>query len=246
MVRKTIADYYFYKLICIDDNVELEYVGSTTNWKGRSSSHKSSCNNPNDKDYNSKKYKIIREYGGWNNWRMLELGRREQLSLREAQLIEEDYRREHRAKLNTNRCHTTDEEKKEQKKENDQKYYETHTEEILQYQREYRNTHKDQIAEYQKEYRETHKEEQREYAEEYRETHREEIAEQKKEYREKNPEKIALQQHNKYIKNKDIYLEKAGQKIECKVCNCMVRRSGISTHNNTPKHKKNKEIHTEK
>jgi hypothetical protein len=178
MVRKTIADYYFYKLICIDDNVELEYIGSTTNWKQRNSHHKSACNNPDNKDHNNKKYQIIRANGGWNNWRMLEIGRKEQLTLREAQLIEEEYRQTHRAKLNSRKCYATQEG----------------------YQKEYRETHREELAEYHKDY---------------------------------------------YNKKKDEINEKRKEKVECKVCNCMVSRSVVARHYNTPKHKKNMGTQTE-
>jgi hypothetical protein len=147
MVRNIIADYYFYKLVCIDDDVELEYIGSTSNWKQRNRLHKSKCNNPNDKAYNTKKYQIIRANGGWDNWRMLEIGRREKLTLREAELIEEEYRQEHRAKLNMVRCFLTDEAKRADNKISAKKYYETHKDQIAEKQKEYNETHKDQIAE---------------------------------------------------------------------------------------------------
>jgi hypothetical protein len=146
-LRKEINDYIFYKLVCKSDNVDLEYIGSTINWKERNSTHKSKCNNPKHKSHNQKKYQVIREYGGWDNWRMLEIGRREQLTLTEARLIEEEYRQENQSKLNSRRCFLTDEGKKE--------YYETHKKQIA----EYYNIHHEEILEYQKNYYEANKEE---------------------------------------------------------------------------------------
>jgi len=116
-MRKEFADYHFYKISCIDDDIELCYVGSTSNWKLRNKHHKTCCNNKNNKEYNCKKYHEIRENGGWSNFKMVEIGFRENLTLREAQKIEEEYRVEHRAKLNDRKCFTTEDERKQIHKE---------------------------------------------------------------------------------------------------------------------------------
>ena len=60
-----------YRIVCKDLNITDCYVGSTTNFKGRKREHKSTCNNPNDKRYNYKLYKFMRENGGWENWDMI-------------------------------------------------------------------------------------------------------------------------------------------------------------------------------
>ena len=122
-MRKEFADYYFYKISCIDDDVKLCYVGSTSNWKQRNIQHKSSCNNPNVKDYNSKKYQTIRENGGWDNFKMVEIGFKKNLTLRQAQKIEEEYRVEHRATLNQVKCYVSVEDAKKRELENKQEYY---------------------------------------------------------------------------------------------------------------------------
>jgi predicted GIY-YIG superfamily endonuclease len=57
-----------YMIKCKDENIKDCYVGSTTNFKKRKRQHKCSCNNPNDKGYNYKVYKFIREHGGFDNW----------------------------------------------------------------------------------------------------------------------------------------------------------------------------------
>ena len=74
MPKKLINDYIFYKIVCITDDIDLCYVGSTANWKERQREHKSRCNNENDKSYNNKKYQIIRANGGWENFKMIQLG----------------------------------------------------------------------------------------------------------------------------------------------------------------------------
>ena len=62
-----------YKIVCNDLNVTDLYVGSTTNFSKRKQGHKSKCNNENDKCYNLKVYKMIRENGGWDNWSMIQI-----------------------------------------------------------------------------------------------------------------------------------------------------------------------------
>lgn len=59
-----------YKLICKDENVTDFYVGSTTDFTRRKSSHKSFCNG---NIHNSKNYVVMRENGGWENWKMIEI-----------------------------------------------------------------------------------------------------------------------------------------------------------------------------
>ena len=58
-----------YKISC--DDTEDFYIGSTTDFTSRKSSHKTACTNEKHKSYNFKVYKTIREYSGWQNWRMV-------------------------------------------------------------------------------------------------------------------------------------------------------------------------------
>ena len=55
------------------DDVDKVYIGSTTSFRHRKSAHKNSCINDKDPKYNQIKYKYIRENGGWNNWKMIEI-----------------------------------------------------------------------------------------------------------------------------------------------------------------------------
>jgi hypothetical protein len=63
-----------YKLVHKEDfdNANI-YIGSTTNFRQRKDRHKSHCNNENGKGYNEKKYKCIRDNGGWYEWNMIEI-----------------------------------------------------------------------------------------------------------------------------------------------------------------------------
>ena len=62
---------HFYKIVSKDLNITDIYVGHTTHFSDRKSSHKLSCNNPNNKDHNINVYKFIREHDGWNIFSMI-------------------------------------------------------------------------------------------------------------------------------------------------------------------------------
>ena len=60
----------FYKISCKDTNITDVYIGHTTNFVQRKSGHKQGCNNPKSSNYACKLYTVIRQNGGWDNWRM--------------------------------------------------------------------------------------------------------------------------------------------------------------------------------
>jgi hypothetical protein len=134
--------YYIYK-ICCDDLPFFVYVGSTKSFRQRKRSHKSNCNNDNSEKHNFKLYQTIRENGDWENWRMVLIEECGEISLTQVRIKEEEHRVKLNAILNSQRCHTTEEEKKERQKE----YYENNIEHI-----------KERNKEYGKEYRENNKE----------------------------------------------------------------------------------------
>jgi len=159
MPKKLINDYIFYKIVCISDDIDLCYVGSTANWKERQREHKSRCNNENCDAYKSKKYEIIRANGGWCNFKMVQLGTRQQLTKREAEQVEEEYRVQLKADMNGKRCYITEQELKEQQKlynqredvKQKQKDYEKKETTILM-RKEYRNKNIETIRQSQKQY----------------------------------------------------------------------------------------------
>lgn len=66
------ADYsntIIYKITCRDPNIHDVYVGHTTNFVQRKDSHKICCTNNNNNN-NCKLYRVIRNNGGWDNWKM--------------------------------------------------------------------------------------------------------------------------------------------------------------------------------
>jgi len=143
----TTRNYTFYKFICLNSDINSCYVGSTGNFTKRKADHKTVCISENHRSYNCKIYQTIRENGGWSNWKMIEIGERENITKRDAEHIEEEYRKELKADMNTHRAFTTPEERKEHVKEYHEKYYENNKEYI-----------KERSKEYSKEYRENNRE----------------------------------------------------------------------------------------
>jgi group I intron endonuclease len=75
MPRK-IIDYsktVIYHFICNDKNITDTYVGSTTDFRHRKTSHKNNCINEKNRDTHYKLYENIRKNGGWDNWKMTPL-----------------------------------------------------------------------------------------------------------------------------------------------------------------------------
>jgi hypothetical protein len=155
------------------DKPNLVYVGSTINFNKRKYRHKQCCNNEKSKDYNNKKYKMIRENDGWECFKMAIIKLWPCKSKLELDIEEEKCRKELQSVLNERRCHITEEERIEQKKE----WCQTNKE----YQKEYFEENKEKIKEQQKEYREENKEKIKEQQKEYREENKQKILEKSKE-----------------------------------------------------------------
>ena len=175
-------NYKFYKFICLNDDVDSCYIGSTGNFKQRRNCHKQHCHNESCKQYNFKIYQTIRENGGWDNWKMVQIGSRDQITKREAEQIEEQYRKELKADMNERRAFRTEDEYKEYEKE----YRENNKEKIAEQNKEYHENNKEKIAEYK-----------HEWGKEYRENNKDKIAEYFKEYRENNRTQINEKQNEK-------------------------------------------------
>jgi hypothetical protein len=91
----------FYKISCKDTNITDLYIGHTTNFVQRKSAHKQSCVNPKYASYNCKVYNVIREHGGWDNWRMDIIAYHDCKDLYEARKKEQEYFILHNATLNS-------------------------------------------------------------------------------------------------------------------------------------------------
>ena len=220
MPRKEINNYVFYKIICISDDIDLCYVGSTANWKARNHKHKSNCNNENSNNYNHKIYKTIRENGGWTNFKMVQIETREQLTKRQAEQIEEQYRVELKANMNGKRCFITEQQKQEQIKKSNKKYCDNNKDKINEQKHNYYQENRDKILEYQQN---------------YREENMDKIKEQKQNYHQENKDKINEKASKYYKENKDKINEKALEKVKCD-CGCMCSKINLLRHQKTKKH----------
>jgi hypothetical protein len=200
-------EYLIYKLCCND--TDLFYIGSTRDFTTRKSRHKTSCNRQNIRDYNSKKYRTIRQFGGFENWRMVVIDVLNNVTKLQAEMREEVHRVQLNAMLNSQRASCGGltkqeydklyrEENKEQIKEKDKLYYEKNKNARIEYQVKYREENKEKVKETQKLYAEENKEQIREYQKQYNEEHKEKLREQRKQYREEHKEEIKAHKSQKF------------------------------------------------
>lgn len=91
----------FYKISCKDTNITDVYIGHTTNFVQRKSGHKQGCNNPKYANYACKLYNVIRQNGGWDNWRMDIIAYHECKDHYEARKKEQEYFILYNATLNS-------------------------------------------------------------------------------------------------------------------------------------------------
>jgi hypothetical protein len=91
----------FYKIFCKDTVVEHLYIGHTTNFVQRKHAHKQSCSNTKTINYKCKLYSVIRDNGGWDNWKMQIIAFHECDDLMEAKKYEQKYFEEYNATLNS-------------------------------------------------------------------------------------------------------------------------------------------------
>jgi hypothetical protein len=138
-----------YKLKCKDKSIKEFYIGSSCNMKERIRLHKNDCNNTNSIRYNYKVYKFIRNNGGFENWFFetlleVEVEDKEQLRL----LYEREYQLDLLPQLNVRVEGRTQEEWREDNKE-----------EIAKYRKQWREDNKEEISIKAKEHYKKNKEE---------------------------------------------------------------------------------------
>jgi hypothetical protein len=191
-----------YKLCCNEPTITDIYIGHTTNFSKRKHQHKTLCCNENDKRY---VYQFIRDNGGWDNWKMIQIKEHSCKNKREAEAIEHYWIEQLCPTLNTNKpyakCkeepqlykHCWYEEKKDYILQKSKDFYQENKEEKIQYQKLYSQQNKEKIYENKKIYAEQNKEKIAEQKKIYRENHKEEASKASKEWREANKDKIKEQ-----------------------------------------------------
>ena len=147
---KTNCDYsrtVIYKIVCNDLSITDCYVGHTTEFTKRKSSHKSHCNNENDRYYNFNIYKFIRDNGGWDNWSMIEIEKCPCIDGNEARARERHWYEQLNATLNIQTPNRSDaesqQEYRQQNKEKINEYRLNNKEKLTKYNSEYRLNNKD-------------------------------------------------------------------------------------------------------
>jgi len=237
-----------YKIEHIDDE-SLVYVGHTTNFDKRKTAHKSTCYNGKAKNYNLKVYQMIRENGGWDNFRMIEVEKYSCNDKREAERRENETMKQLKASLNMIKSFRTEEGKKLYMEEYNKEHRESNKEKMNEYKKEYYEENKEKLQEKMKDYREENKEKIQEYKKIYIEANKEKIQEKRKDYYELNKAKInakvkdyyeankeKMKEHKKeyYEENKDGIAKKRKININC-LCGCVVIKPMLKRHQTSKK-----------
>lgn len=128
---------YIYKIAIKDGSLDECYIGSTSRIRERRRTHKSACNNPNNKDYNYYVYQFIRENGGFDNFDLYELEEVKYDDKRELHKIERRYIETLKPKLNKIIPTRTF-----------QEYYQDNKDDIREKHKTYRENNKEAIRDY--------------------------------------------------------------------------------------------------
>jgi hypothetical protein len=140
------------------ESKEIVYVGSTTNFPQRKSSHKHECNHEERKHFTYPIYCHIRDNGGFNCFEVIPIKLLKLLNKTELLIAEQEEIDRHRTLANRQKAHMTIEDRKEYHKKYDKQYQEEHKEDIKQYKKQYYQEHKEIIKEERKEYYQENKE----------------------------------------------------------------------------------------
>lgn len=194
---KRVIDYatreiIFYRFVCNNPNIINTYCGSTIDFTKRKYKHKSHCNNENAKEYHFLIYKTIRNNGGWDNWKMLEIERKIVKDKTESLQREQYWIEYYNAQMNMNNAKKNenyDKEYNDNNKDKHKQYREQNRDKIKQYHKEYRQQNKDKVLQRDKKYREQNRDKITQYRKEYREQNIDKVLQLEKEYRDKNRDK---------------------------------------------------------
>jgi group I intron endonuclease len=238
-------DYQKGKIYCLRNTVnDMVYVGSTTQLLcERMRLHRSDANK--EKKSNVKVYKAFKDLGVEKFYiELLEdcpCDRKEQLLKREGEYIRkfDSHKNGYNEQVAGRTIKEYYENNKEIIKEKNKEYYENNKDIIIEKCKNYREANKEIISEKSKNYREKNKGILNEKSKEYREANKDIIKEKKKIYYEENKEIINGMRKENYEANKEIICEKRKIKVECKICNCEVRKNCFQLHTRTLKHQEN-------
>lgn len=186
-----------YKIVCNDTNIKNVYIGSTTSFRDRKSSHKSRCNNETNKCYNFYVYKFIRENGGWDNFDMILIDYVPCETKLELHKIERKYIEKYDLVLNTKKPIETQLELKQRKTTFNKEYY---------------TTNKEREIQRVKIYYENNKEREKQKAKNYYHNNKEYTLQKNKEYYNNNREKVECDICNSFITKHNLKKHKKTKK----------------------------------
>ena len=129
------------------ESKEVVYVGSTTNFPQRKSSHKHECNHEERKHFTYPIYCHIRNNGGFDCFEIIPIKSLKLLNKTELLIAEQEEIDRHRNLVNSRKTHMTIEDRKEYHKKYDKLYREEHKTERSQYKKLYYQEHKEIIKE---------------------------------------------------------------------------------------------------
>ena len=174
-----------YKIVCKDEELNYIYVGHTTVFIKRKCQHKKMSLTST-----IKLYQTIRDNGGWDNFKMLQIESFPCNNNREAEAREDLLMIELKANMNDRRSFRNAKQYRHDNKERicekKKQHYEANKEQILAQQKQYKEANKEQI----KQYYQANKEQKKQYYEANKE--------QKKQYYEANKERINIQVRARY------------------------------------------------
>tara|TARA_B110000858_G_C17794365_1_gene471576 strand:+ start:351 stop:1034 length:684 start_codon:yes stop_codon:yes gene_type:complete len=205
-----------------EDDATLIYVGSTTDFTKRKCSHKSRCNNP--KELKRKIYQMIRDNGGWECFKMIQIKEFPCINKRETEAEEDRFMMELKANMNDHRANRSYAEwvidNRDKILEKQKQKYNDNRDRILEQTKQSRINNRDKILEQKKQYRINNLDKILEYNKQYRVNNRDKFLEKEKQYR---------------VNNRDKILEQKKQKMTCE-CGCSLNRDNIKRHKRAKKH----------
>jgi hypothetical protein len=129
----TLKNYTIYKISCKDPNVKDVYIGSTTHLKSRLTTHKTTIVNPNNPHSKFKLYNVMRENGGWDNWKVDVLEELNNVAKIDARKREEEWSKQLNATLNTWKAYRNLDEAKNYYEKGSEWYKKNHERSTLRY-----------------------------------------------------------------------------------------------------------------
>ncbi len=123
-INYTTTPIIFYRMFCLDDMINYNYIGSTTNIDRRLREHKSRCYDVNCSEYKCKLYNTIRKTGGFKRWITVVLEKKYCHDKNDRLITEKDFIKNYNCmKCNKNIPIILEEERKQYNKKYQHNYY---------------------------------------------------------------------------------------------------------------------------